>query len=174
MASLIWWTWVWASSRRWWMTGKPGMLQSMGSQRVRQNWATEQQQIRQLLIPHSDLNIQTTTKEKGVTLPLGSLVPLSTCMLFSCLFLKKYLFKGSQHHCIYWQRLKVLLKPCISIQSLQINYDQYSRPSIFTGSASVVSTNCISKYFLQIPESSKTQNLIFHVPATTYTAFTLY
>ena len=25
----------------WWWTGKPGMLQSMGSQRVRHNWATE-------------------------------------------------------------------------------------------------------------------------------------
>ena len=29
------WTWVWASSRSWWRTGKPGLLQSMGSQRVR-------------------------------------------------------------------------------------------------------------------------------------------
>ena len=32
MASPIQWTWVWASSRRWWRTGKPGVLQSMGSQ----------------------------------------------------------------------------------------------------------------------------------------------
>ena len=31
MASLTQWTWVWASSGRWWRTGKPGMLQSMGS-----------------------------------------------------------------------------------------------------------------------------------------------
>ena len=31
-ASLTQWTWVWASSRRWWRTGKPGMLQSMGLQ----------------------------------------------------------------------------------------------------------------------------------------------
>ena len=31
------------ASRKWWRTGKPGMLQSMGSQRVRRNWATEQQ-----------------------------------------------------------------------------------------------------------------------------------
>ena len=31
MASLAQWTWVWASSRRWWRTGKPGMLQSTGS-----------------------------------------------------------------------------------------------------------------------------------------------
>ena len=30
-----------SSSGRWWRTGKPGVLQSMGSQRVRHNWATE-------------------------------------------------------------------------------------------------------------------------------------
>ena len=41
MASLTQWTWVWASSRSWWWTEKPGVLQSMGSQRVRYNWATE-------------------------------------------------------------------------------------------------------------------------------------
>ena len=35
------WTWVWASSRSWWWTGRPGMLQSMGLQRVRHDWATE-------------------------------------------------------------------------------------------------------------------------------------
>ena len=40
----IQWTWVSASSRRWWRAGKPGMLQSMGSQRVRHEWVTEQQQ----------------------------------------------------------------------------------------------------------------------------------
>ena len=43
VASLTQWTWVWANSRRWWKTGKPGMLQSRSSQSVRQNWATEQQ-----------------------------------------------------------------------------------------------------------------------------------
>ena len=32
MASTTWGTWVWVSSRSWWWTGKPGMLQSMGSQ----------------------------------------------------------------------------------------------------------------------------------------------
>ena len=34
MASLAQWTWVWANSGRCWRTGKPGMLQSMGSQKV--------------------------------------------------------------------------------------------------------------------------------------------
>ena len=33
MASLTQWTWVWANSRRYWMTGKPGVLQSMGSKK---------------------------------------------------------------------------------------------------------------------------------------------
>ena len=41
MASLTQWTWVWADSRSWWWTGKPGVLKSMGSQRIRHNWATE-------------------------------------------------------------------------------------------------------------------------------------
>ena len=41
MASLTWWTWVWASSGGWWWTGRPGVLQCRGSQKVRRNWATE-------------------------------------------------------------------------------------------------------------------------------------
>ena len=41
MASLTRWMWVWASSGSWWWTGKPGMLQSMGSQRVEHDWVTE-------------------------------------------------------------------------------------------------------------------------------------
>ena len=42
MASLTQWTWVWASSRRWWRTGKPSVLQATGSQRVGHDWETEQ------------------------------------------------------------------------------------------------------------------------------------
>ena len=41
MASLTRWTWLWAISGSWWRTGKPVILQSMGSQRVRHDWATE-------------------------------------------------------------------------------------------------------------------------------------
>ena len=35
------WTWVWVSSGSLWQTGKPGILQSMVSQRVRHDWVTE-------------------------------------------------------------------------------------------------------------------------------------
>ena len=41
MASLTQWTWVWVNSRSWQWTGRPGVLQSMGSQRVGHNWVTE-------------------------------------------------------------------------------------------------------------------------------------
>ena len=41
MASLTQWTWVWVNSGSWCWTGRPGVLQSVGSQRVRHNWATE-------------------------------------------------------------------------------------------------------------------------------------
>ena len=34
-------TWVWVNSRSWWWTGRPGVLQSMRSQRVRHDWMTE-------------------------------------------------------------------------------------------------------------------------------------
>ena len=45
MASLTQWTWVWVSSGNWLWTGRPGVLWSMGSQRVRHDWVTEQATI---------------------------------------------------------------------------------------------------------------------------------
>ena len=48
MASPTQWIWVWASSGSWWWTGKPGMLQSMGSQWIGLYWATELNRILQL------------------------------------------------------------------------------------------------------------------------------
>ena len=41
MASPTRLTWIWASSRSWWCSGKPGVLQSMGSQIIRGRWATK-------------------------------------------------------------------------------------------------------------------------------------
>ena len=58
MASLTQRTWVSANSRRRWRTGKPGMLQSMGSQSVGHDWATEWQHSNPLPM-HSHLNICT-------------------------------------------------------------------------------------------------------------------
>ena len=41
MATPTQWTWVWVNSWSWWWTGRPGVLQSMGSQRVGHDWACE-------------------------------------------------------------------------------------------------------------------------------------
>ena len=41
MASPTQWTWVSVNSGSWWWIGRPGMVQSMGSQRVGHDWATE-------------------------------------------------------------------------------------------------------------------------------------
>ena len=41
MASPTQWTWVWVNSGSWWWTGRPGVLRSMGSQRVGHDWAAE-------------------------------------------------------------------------------------------------------------------------------------
>ena len=51
MASPTQWTWVWVSSGSWWWTGKPGMLQSMGSQSGMQlrNWT-------ELIYAHMDMH----------------------------------------------------------------------------------------------------------------------
>ena len=41
MASLTRWMWVWVDFGSWWWTGRPGVLQFMGSQRVGHDWVTE-------------------------------------------------------------------------------------------------------------------------------------
>ena len=64
MASLTWWTWVWASSRSWWKTGKPGVLQSMGSQRVRHervtelNWYSQMSKISNVYFYNQKVNLK--------------------------------------------------------------------------------------------------------------------
>ena len=59
MILLTWWSWVWASSGRWWRTGKPGVLQSTRLQRVGHNLATEQHII---MLPWSSQSIIGTWK----------------------------------------------------------------------------------------------------------------
>ena len=45
MASPTRWTWVWASSGSWWWPGEPGVLHSMGLQRVRHDWAIKRKYL---------------------------------------------------------------------------------------------------------------------------------
>ena len=59
MASPTRWPCVWASSRCWWWTGNPGVLQSTGSQRVRHDWVTE---------VNYDYVVEVTKRFKGLDL----------------------------------------------------------------------------------------------------------
>ena len=61
----IWWTWVWVSSGSWWWTGKPGVLQSMGSQRVGHNWVTELNWGCDKTVPQSFSGCSTRKKRSG-------------------------------------------------------------------------------------------------------------
>ena len=57
MASLTRWTWVWANSRRWWRTGKPGVLQSM--ELHSQTWPSDWTKLKWLVesqLPEQGLN----------------------------------------------------------------------------------------------------------------------
>ena len=66
MASLTQWTWVWVNSGRWWRTGKPGMLQSIRSQRVRHDWVTELNWLTTLLSnPQSTFKVYQFWGEKN-------------------------------------------------------------------------------------------------------------
>ena len=69
MASLTQWMWIWANSDLQWRTGKPGLLQSMVSQRVRHSLATEQQH-----------NIES----EGSSLVRQSGLPKAECLLMLC------------------------------------------------------------------------------------------
>ena len=64
-ASLTQWTGVWADSGRQWRTGKPGVLQSKGLQRVRHDLPTGQQQ-KQLLISINERNWFLTKPQKAL------------------------------------------------------------------------------------------------------------
>ena len=67
-ASSTQWTWVWANSGIQWRTGKSGVLQSMGSQRVRPSNGVAEQQQRYLMLAcfHKPLLLASFLKDKVI------------------------------------------------------------------------------------------------------------
>ena len=64
MASPMRWTRVWVGSGNWWWTGRPGVLQCMGPQSVRQSWVTE---LKTVFINYSGFIYEAAMK-KSVTI----------------------------------------------------------------------------------------------------------
>ena len=78
MALLTQRTWVWVNSGSWWRTGRPGVLQSMGSQRVGHDWATELNWCSEAWKPLAQ-SMVIPRKQEQLLLPLLS---LSSSLLF--------------------------------------------------------------------------------------------
>ena len=90
MASLTQRIWVWASSGSWWRAVRPGVLQSMGSQRVGHDWATElnctlRSNTSQIDWYQSLLPIRWNSKncllKKVKNLPNFLIIPMHPCVL---------------------------------------------------------------------------------------------
>ena len=57
MASLTQWIWAWVNTGSWWWTGRPGVLWSMGSQRVRHDWLNWTDRAYLSLAPKNIINL---------------------------------------------------------------------------------------------------------------------
>ena len=93
MASLTQWKWVWVNSGSWWWTWRPGMLQSMGLQRVQHNLATELNLLNDLIIDHSHYSFNVKTDSS-----LANAVPSSWVVWVFDLILRVL-----GHFLVFWQ-----------------------------------------------------------------------
>ena len=85
MASLTRWTWVWVSSGRWWWTGKPGMLQLMGSQSLLQHYSTKASIFRRSAFFTVQLSHPYMTTGKTIALTRRTFVGKVMSLLFNIL-----------------------------------------------------------------------------------------
>ena len=76
-ASPTWWTWVWVNSGIWWWTGRPGVLQFMGSQRVGHDWVTELNWTGWILKSQHQWNINKQMNIQQLNLAVKSWIPLN-------------------------------------------------------------------------------------------------
>ena len=95
MASLTRWTWIWVNSGSWWWTGSPVVLRFMGSQRVGQDWVTEQNWTEREESSFLDLvNDGFTLIQWTMILAKNAGHLLSLIDLFTVLSLEKVCFNG--------------------------------------------------------------------------------
>ena len=106
MASRTQWTWVWVNSGSWFWTGRPGVLRSMRSQRVRHDWVTELKCLRR--------GIVTVVAFQSQAARPASLWPHAACLtlpFFSCIY---------RISCIYilglWWRLNERMMKCLELE----------------------------------------------------------
>jgi len=116
MASPSWWTWVWASSGNWSRTGRPGVLQSMGSQRIGHDWATELMYV-SILLPtylwHLSMSIVLSTYLPIVSIFPSTYLPITS--IYRSTYLPTYDIYPSLYLSIYLPMTSICLCVCLSI-----------------------------------------------------------
>ena len=75
------WTWVWVNSGSWWWTGRPGVMQFMGSQRVRHDWAELNSFI--LGLPNSITSSNKTYKTDNYRSSWSSFLHISNLIIYN-------------------------------------------------------------------------------------------
>ena len=104
-ASLMRWTWTWATSGRWWGAGRPCVLQ--GSPRVGHNWVTEE---RPHVMPH--------LVQAGCDWVQPSRTTLCSLFSFLC-FMVCITFSTISNYCLFASLSHELYEDNKTIQSLQ-------------------------------------------------------
>ena len=85
-------TWVWVNSRSWWWTGRPGVLQSIGLQRVGHNWVTELNWLNVYFSQICDILSHVSSDILSSPFLVSSLSETSIMHMFICLEVAKTLF----------------------------------------------------------------------------------
>ena len=154
MASPTQWTWVWVSSGSWWWTRRPGLLQSMGSQIVRHDWATE---------------LNWTLSSPVSTSPFSR--SESLFLLMSCeteeSFLSPRLLQcsfgnpGLSRLCIGW-RPQVAWLISVDLQGLS-TWPVQKKPILHVGKKPPLPQTCILEDDIHSPQTQKRNHCIFCV-----------
>ena len=124
MASPTQWTWVWINFGSWWWIGRPGVLQFMGSQRVRHDWATELNWTENIYSPaFSNIFL--------IFLPLPQLVYLRSSILPCNIDIQSHVFyicyntKPSSSIKFWFFNVFLINKPSQTITGLNSNHLVY-------------------------------------------------
>ena len=105
MASLTQWAWVWVNSGSWWWTGRPGVLQSMGSQTVGHDWATEQQHLyqRERIFIKIHISLKNKTTTTGCQVPATARPTAGFLHVFLTFCFPGILLPTSDNHVKIWE-----------------------------------------------------------------------
>ena len=117
MASPVQWTWVWVNSGTWWWTGRPGVLQFMGSQRVRHDWATELNwtELLQMWIECVTVIISHTTSRTFLVVFITTSIPLICKFSVSQYFTNVSIPRTSTDNKIYARQRKEVNSSSITV-----------------------------------------------------------